>query len=125
MFDDPIVAEIQKIRDEYARTFNYDLDAIYRDLKEQESRSSRTMIDRPIVPQKPVQGDLSSQEQPVRNDPIIDEIHKTREAILEQFNYDLDAIYRDLAEKEQRSARVIVDRSQKEPEQPRRPTEAA
>ncbi len=46
MYDDPIVAETRKLRDEYARRFNYDLDAICRDLQEQQSRSDRTVVKR-------------------------------------------------------------------------------
>jgi hypothetical protein len=34
MPNDPIVEEIRKIRDEHAARFNYDLDAIFRDIKE-------------------------------------------------------------------------------------------
>ena len=30
---DPIVEEVRRARDAYAKQFNYDLDAIYRDLK--------------------------------------------------------------------------------------------
>ena len=42
--NDPIVDEIRRVRDEYAARFNYDLDAIYRDLKEQEKKSGRTFV---------------------------------------------------------------------------------
>ena len=35
---DPIVDEVRRARDAYAARFNYDLRAIYRDLKEQEER---------------------------------------------------------------------------------------
>ncbi|HVA49937.1 MAG TPA: hypothetical protein VNH11_26460 [Pirellulales bacterium] len=34
--NDPIVDEIRKIRDAHAARFDYDLDAIYRDIKERE-----------------------------------------------------------------------------------------
>lgn len=34
------------------------------------------------------------------NDPIVDEIRKYREAHAARFNYDLDAIYRDIKERE-------------------------
>ncbi len=44
MKDDPIVAEIWRIRSEHAAKFNYDLDAIYRDLKERERNSGRTYV---------------------------------------------------------------------------------
>ncbi len=35
---DPIVDEVRQARDAYAARFNYDLRAIYRDLKEQEEQ---------------------------------------------------------------------------------------
>ena len=38
MIDDPIVAEVRKARDEYARRFDYDLDAICKDLQAEASR---------------------------------------------------------------------------------------
>ena len=47
MWEDPIVAEVRKIREVHAAKFNYDLLAIYRDLKEQEKRSGRTFFSYP------------------------------------------------------------------------------
>ena len=44
MTDDPIVAEIRKVRDANAAQFNYDLDAIFRDLKAKEKTSGRTYV---------------------------------------------------------------------------------
>lgn len=44
MWSDPIVAEIHAIREAYAKRFNYDLDAIFRDLKEQEKKSGRKTV---------------------------------------------------------------------------------
>ncbi|MCD4727758.1 MAG: hypothetical protein K8R46_08860 [Pirellulales bacterium] len=44
MKDDPIVAEVRRIRAEHAAKFNYDLEAIYRDLKERERSSGRTYV---------------------------------------------------------------------------------
>ncbi len=44
MARDPIVEEVRRIRDEYAARFNYDLNAIYRDLKEQERASGRRYV---------------------------------------------------------------------------------
>ena len=40
---DPIVEEVRKVRDEHAAQFNYDLDAIYADMKriERESKEPR------------------------------------------------------------------------------------
>ena len=42
------------------------------------------------------------------SDPIVDEVRRVREAYAARFNYDLQAMYRDLKEKEQRSGRKIV-----------------
>ena len=46
MSDDPIVAEIRRLRDAYASKFNYDLTAICRDLREQHRKSGRPMVRR-------------------------------------------------------------------------------
>ena len=43
-WSDPIVDEVRRVRDAYAARFNYDLRAIYRDLKEQEKRSGRKVV---------------------------------------------------------------------------------
>ena len=43
-WSDPIVDEVRRARDAYAARFNYDLRAIYRDLKEQEKRSGRRLV---------------------------------------------------------------------------------
>lgn len=42
--NDPIVDEVRKVRDAHAARFNYDLDAIFRDLKEQERNSGRKFV---------------------------------------------------------------------------------
>jgi hypothetical protein len=39
--NDPIVDEVRRVRDAHAASFNYDLDAIFRDIKAQEKASSR------------------------------------------------------------------------------------
>ena len=49
--NDPIVEEIRKVRDAHARKFHYDLEAIYRDLKEQEAKSGLTYHS--YAPRKP------------------------------------------------------------------------
>ena len=47
MQDDPIVEEVRKIREAYAAKFNYDLEAIFQDLKRQERESGRTFLSFP------------------------------------------------------------------------------
>jgi hypothetical protein len=44
MMNDPIVAEVREVRERHAAQFNYDLDAIYRDLKEREKTSGRSYV---------------------------------------------------------------------------------
>jgi len=39
MWEDPIVKEIHQIREEHAAKFNYDIDAMFRDLQEKEQQS--------------------------------------------------------------------------------------
>jgi hypothetical protein len=53
MIDDPIVAEVRKARDEYARRFNYDLDAICDDLQQKQTQSGRPLVSFP--PKRPKQ----------------------------------------------------------------------
>ena len=42
--NDPIVDEVRRIRDAHAARFNYDLDAIFRDIKEQEKKSGLKFV---------------------------------------------------------------------------------
>jgi hypothetical protein len=51
MWEDKIVEEVRKVRDEYAAKFNYDLEAIYKDIKEQEKQSQRKVVS--LSPKKP------------------------------------------------------------------------
>jgi antitoxin MazE len=44
MWEDPIVAEVRRAREEYGARFDHDLDAIFRDLKEQERISGDTFV---------------------------------------------------------------------------------
>jgi hypothetical protein len=51
MWNDPIVEEVRKVRDEHAEKFNYDLQAIVADLKKQQKDSKRKFVTLP--PKKP------------------------------------------------------------------------
>lgn len=42
--NDPIVEEVRRVRDAHAARFNYDLDAIFHDIKEQEKKSGHAFI---------------------------------------------------------------------------------
>jgi hypothetical protein len=52
---DPIVEEVRKAREEYARQFNYDLDAICRDLRQKQELSGAKVVS---FPKRPVQKDI-------------------------------------------------------------------
>ena len=51
MKPDPIVEEIHRIREEYAKRFNNDLHAICEDLRARQAKSGRQVVSRP--PRKP------------------------------------------------------------------------
>jgi hypothetical protein len=44
MEQDPILEELHRVREEYAARFNYDLRAIYRDLKAREERGEFMVV---------------------------------------------------------------------------------
>lgn len=60
MWQDPIVEEVRRYRQEYAARFNHDLKAICRDLRERQQKSGRKVV---LLPPKRVPKG-SSQGQP-------------------------------------------------------------
>jgi len=42
--NDPIVDEVRRVRDAHAARFNYDLDAIFQDIKERERKSGLKFV---------------------------------------------------------------------------------
>jgi len=44
MWKDEIVEEIHRIREEYAKSFNYDLNAIFADLRKKQEESGREVV---------------------------------------------------------------------------------
>jgi len=57
---DPIVEEVRKARDEYAKQFNYDLDAICRDLQQKQEEPGKNVVSFP-----PTRPEPSASEQAV------------------------------------------------------------
>jgi len=47
MWQDPIVAETRALRDEYARQFNYDIDAIFADLVAKQATHPERLVSFP------------------------------------------------------------------------------
>jgi hypothetical protein len=48
MYKDEIIAEIHKYREEYAKSFNYDLNAIFDDLRKKQIAHAHRVIKLPI-----------------------------------------------------------------------------
>ena len=48
MYKDEIIKEIHKNRGEYAKSFNYDLNAIFQDLKSKQKAHSQKIVKLPI-----------------------------------------------------------------------------
>ena len=46
MWDDPIVSEIRKYREDYAASFGYDLGRIVADLQSRQGKDGRRIVDR-------------------------------------------------------------------------------
>ena len=44
MYQDPIVEEIHSIREEYSRSFNHNLKALFADLQKQQAESGRKVV---------------------------------------------------------------------------------
>jgi hypothetical protein len=44
MYKDPILEQIHKYREEYAKSFNYDLKAIFEDLRKKQIASGRKVV---------------------------------------------------------------------------------
>lgn len=49
------------------------------------------------------------------NDPIVDEVRRVRDAHAARFNYDLDAIFQDITEREMNSGLVFVEGVARQP----------
>jgi len=47
MWKDEKIEEVRRVREEYAAKFNYDFEAIYRDIKKQEKQSKRKVVSLP------------------------------------------------------------------------------
>ncbi|MGL4460830.1 MAG: hypothetical protein ACRDD1_01405 [Planctomycetia bacterium] len=63
--NDPIVDEVRRVREAHAAKFNFDLDAIFRDVKEQEKSSGLKFVSYPprrTEPNQVVQADDAVRE---------------------------------------------------------------
>ena len=70
---DSIVDELDRLRAEQMKRFNFDFDAFYRDLKEQENRLAQRPLEPPKSPRKHVQRPMGSTVRKAKTcvDPLI------------------------------------------------------
>lgn len=47
MWIDPVVEETRKLREDYARKFNHDIDAIYEDIQQRQAQSGKKPVSFP------------------------------------------------------------------------------
>jgi hypothetical protein len=59
VWQDPIVGEIRKYRDQYAAKFYYDLKIICRDLRERQQHGGRRVVSLPPNPTQPTPSNAS------------------------------------------------------------------
>ena len=102
---DPIVAEVRKAREEFARQFNYDLHAMCEELRREQRLNGAKVVSFPPRPPQVflVKSDAEAEKAAVVNDPISAEVHKAREEFARQFNYDLHAMCEELRREEKLS----------------------
>lgn len=50
MWQDEVLEEIYKIREEHAKSFNYDLDAICEDLRQKQVKNQRKILKKTLNP---------------------------------------------------------------------------
>ena len=78
---DPIVDEVRRIRDAHAAKFNYDLKAIFRDIKEQEKKSGRKYVSFAEESSEPKLGAVPNQaQQPTGPAPSVSDSIPSRQA---------------------------------------------
>ena len=47
MWKDPIVEETRKLREQYAKLHNHDIDVIFKDIKQRQTKSNRKQVSFP------------------------------------------------------------------------------
>lgn len=60
MLADPVVEEVRRVRQEYAKQFNYDLHAMAADLRKQEQEHSERLVSYPAKSPRKARGTQAS-----------------------------------------------------------------
>ena len=67
MASDPIVAEVRRVREVYAKQFNYDVYAMGRDLQERQQKSGRVVVALPPKRIEAIESDTAVQRREAPN----------------------------------------------------------
>ena len=114
MFTDPIMEELHKQREVFAKRFNHDIHAIFEHLREEEKLSGHKYVSfEPERVKTPEELDavaaIPKQLPPsVWEDPIVAEVRRHRDAYAKSFNYDIHAICEDIRRMEKLSGHTFV-----------------
>jgi hypothetical protein len=71
MWRDEILDEIHKIREEHAKAFNYDLQAICDDLRQRQAESGRQIISSPLKQARQHQQPNNSEQPTISEQPVV------------------------------------------------------
>ncbi len=137
MYDDPIVEEVQRIREAYSASMGHDLSKMLEDFRSREGKDGREVISRaskleqtPIIefapdaensqaescsPTSPLVSDRphspsDSGIDPRYEDPIVEEVHRIREAYSASMDHDLGKIVADIMSRQGKDGREVVSR---------------
>jgi hypothetical protein len=103
-WQDPIVEEIHRFREEYAKKFDYDPEKMYQDLKRLEQEGDGpyvTLEDGNLVPVDP-------KDQTAWHDPIVEEVRKRGQEYAAQFDFDPHKMGEDLRRRQKERGKPVV-----------------
>lgn len=120
LFDDPIVAEVRQARERILESYGGDFEAMMRDMMKRQYETGHI-----VVSAAQVKGGVSGLLDPSSatdridarpvddsaqfDDPIVAEVRQARRAILESYDGDLEAMFRDITKRQYDSGREIIE----------------
>ncbi len=84
MWEDPIVKEVREEREAHAAQFNYNLEAIFQDIKRQEEASGRTFVTFSPRPAKPLPRSATKDATAAADEPEVVSVEQVMREISEK-----------------------------------------